>query len=232
MVRSDPIVLMAQQPSYLPWVGFLDRARLADVLVLQDDLKYTKQDWQNRNRIRTADGWRWLTIPVHANSASRICEVRPAHAGWAAAHKRVLENAYSRTQVPDRLAAIQEAIMEVQVESLAQINEHLLRLILRLTGVSIRIVRQSELRLSRAEQRTPTERLLALCRRLECNAYLSGPLGHTYIDLELWDKSRAELRWQSFTQTPYRQLFDGWVPGLSAVDMLMCAREPSTAWWH
>jgi hypothetical protein len=49
-------VLVAQQPGYLPFTGFFDKVRQADVLVLQDDLRYVKQEWQNRNRIRHDDG--------------------------------------------------------------------------------------------------------------------------------------------------------------------------------
>ncbi|NRB71787.1 MAG: WbqC family protein, partial [Xanthomonadales bacterium] len=52
------------QSNYIPWKGFFDALNMADEFIIYDVVQYTKQDWRNRNRILTADGPRWLTIPV------------------------------------------------------------------------------------------------------------------------------------------------------------------------
>src|ERR1700736_4809384 len=52
------------QPSYIPWRGFFDLVHRADVFVFYDDVQYDKHGWRNRNRIKTANGPQWLTIPV------------------------------------------------------------------------------------------------------------------------------------------------------------------------
>jgi hypothetical protein len=48
--------LVVLQPGYLPWLGFFDQLRRADVFVYYDDVQYDKHGWRNRNRIKTQDG--------------------------------------------------------------------------------------------------------------------------------------------------------------------------------
>jgi hypothetical protein len=60
------------QPQYLPWLGYLAKWAAADVFVFLDTVQYEKNGWQNRNRIRTADGAHWLTVPVHARLGTPI----------------------------------------------------------------------------------------------------------------------------------------------------------------
>ena len=52
------------QPSYIPWRGYFHSIQKADVFVFYDDVQYDKHGWRNRNRIKTADGARWLTVPL------------------------------------------------------------------------------------------------------------------------------------------------------------------------
>ena len=55
------------QPHYLPWLGYLAKWAAADLFVFLDTVQYEKSGYQNRNRIKTRDGPRWLTVPVHAH---------------------------------------------------------------------------------------------------------------------------------------------------------------------
>lgn len=52
------------QSNYLPWRGHFDLVRTCDAFVIGDNVQYMKQDWRNRNRIKTAKGVVWLTVPV------------------------------------------------------------------------------------------------------------------------------------------------------------------------
>ena len=85
------------QPQYLPWLGYLAKWAAADVFVFLDTVQYEKNGWQNRNRIRTADGAHWLTVPVHARLGTPIREVSvDTTQPWRARHLRAIEHAYAR----------------------------------------------------------------------------------------------------------------------------------------
>src|SRR5580692_10745983 len=61
-VASRTAVIL--QPSYLPWLGYLAQVQRCDVFVVYDDVQFDKHGWRNRNRIKTAQGLQWLTVPV------------------------------------------------------------------------------------------------------------------------------------------------------------------------
>ena len=61
--------LAIHQPQYMPWLGYLAKWAAADLFVFLDTVQYEKNGWQNRNRIKTRDGVRWLTVPVQIGRA-------------------------------------------------------------------------------------------------------------------------------------------------------------------
>src|SRR2546423_5574029 len=87
------------QPHYLPWLGYLAKRAAADVFVFLDTVQYEKNGWQNRNRIKTAAGPRWLTVPVHARLGTPIETVEvDAAQPWRERHLRAIEDAYARAR--------------------------------------------------------------------------------------------------------------------------------------
>ena len=63
-VADTSRTLVVLQPGYLPWLGFFDQMRRADVFAYYDDVQFNKHGWRNRNRIKTPAGPLWLTVPV------------------------------------------------------------------------------------------------------------------------------------------------------------------------
>ena len=76
------------QSNYIPWVGYFGLIRSVDEFVILDSVQFTKNDWRNRNRIRTANGAAWLTIPIKTAGrfAQKIAEAEVSDAGWARRH--------------------------------------------------------------------------------------------------------------------------------------------------
>ncbi len=85
------------QPSYLPWMGHFYWMSNCDVFIFLDDVQYTRQDWRNRNYIKTRQGKQLLTVPVHwyGNSYCPINEITIANEHqWAKKHLQALRMAY------------------------------------------------------------------------------------------------------------------------------------------
>ena len=68
-------VVAIHQPQYLPWLGYFDKLVQCDIFCLLDTVQYKKNEFQNRNRIKTAEGWQWLTVPVTYRFPQRINQV-------------------------------------------------------------------------------------------------------------------------------------------------------------
>src|SRR5258705_13660021 len=100
------------QPNYLPWRGYFHQIQKADVFVFYDDVQYDKHGWRNRNRIKTAQGTQWLTVPVSApGNVARglpINEVRIAGDYWPDKHLATLRQAYARAPHIERCMSVIE----------------------------------------------------------------------------------------------------------------------------
>jgi hypothetical protein len=110
------------QPHYLPWLGYLAKWAAADLLVFLDTVQYEKNGWQNRNRIRTAGGAHWLTVPVHAHLGTPITDVAvDTTQPWRARHLRAIEHAYARAAYLATHHASLCALLDVDWTQLARL---------------------------------------------------------------------------------------------------------------
>ena len=84
MTKSVAIV----QSCYIPWKGYFDLIASVDEFILYDDRQFTRRDWRNRNRIKTPQGTKWLTIPVETKGRyhQRIDDTVISDTAWASEH--------------------------------------------------------------------------------------------------------------------------------------------------
>ena len=80
--------LLITQSNYIPWKGYFDSISMCDEVVLYDDMQYTRRDWRNRNKIKTPQGLRWLSIPVVTKGRyhQKVCETRVTDSDCARTH--------------------------------------------------------------------------------------------------------------------------------------------------
>ena len=85
------------QPQYLPYTGFFHKIAHADIFVHLDNVQFQKNGLQNRNKIRTQQGWQWLTVPVAHHFGQLILDVQLDAGGtWPLKHWNALATNYSR----------------------------------------------------------------------------------------------------------------------------------------
>ncbi len=121
-------ILATHQPQYLPWLGFFDKLDRVDQFVLLDNVQFKKREWQNRNRINTATGWQWLTVPVRHCFRPPISEVQiDQSAPWARKHLRALEVNYGRAPHLQHYLPLLEEILLESWTHLSALNITLIR---------------------------------------------------------------------------------------------------------
>ncbi|HVA38728.1 MAG TPA: WbqC family protein [Candidatus Dormibacteraeota bacterium] len=213
--------LVVLQPSYLPWLGYLDQVARADVFVFYDDVQFDRHGWRNRNRIRTPGepGWSWLTIPVRLErDFPSILEVRiDPRMPWRRKHRRALELAYGRAGHLELLERYFGALFDGQEDRLAEVAMAGVRASAAAFGIETPVFRSSELGIG-GDRNT---RLLDLCRHFGATRYLSGAAARAYLDVELFTRNGIEVEWQEYAHPTYRQCFEPFVSHLSAVDALL-----------
>ncbi len=85
--------VVISQPMYFPWVGMFEQIRLADVYVHYGDVQFSKGSFTNRVQIKTAQGIKWLTVPLKDVSIGQVIdEVRiNASVDWRRQHMDILK---------------------------------------------------------------------------------------------------------------------------------------------
>ena len=117
------MIVAIHQPQYLPWLGYFDKMRRADMFCFLDNVQYKKNDWQNRNRLKTDQGWQWLTVPVCNRFPQKINEVKICHEGTRInKQKTSLITAYTKAPfLHDHLGFIEKTFLS-DTERLIEIN--------------------------------------------------------------------------------------------------------------
>src|SRR6476620_5131839 len=129
------------QSNYVPWKGYFDIISAVDEFILLDDVQFTKNDWRNRNLIKTPHGKKWITIPVSVRSLRQnINEVGVADQNWPVMHWSMIANSYRAAPYFLQYEChFQSLFLETKDPYLSQINCRFLCAILEILGVTTKI---------------------------------------------------------------------------------------------
>lgn len=214
------MTITIHQPEHLVWLGFLDKILKSDIFVVLDGVQFKKNNFQNRNRIRTADGWRWITVPVKGHSLStpikdiEISEV----SDWRRSYLDILKSSYKRADFFQPYYRTIEKILLKRHKLLADLNFELLMEFLNFFGIEKKVLKSSEMGLP--ETLKSSDLLIKICQDLSGDTYLAGAGAHEYIEEGKFSEAGIKLEFQEFQHPVYKQVFDPFVPGMSSVDLL------------
>ncbi|WP_230530748.1 WbqC family protein [Microvirga roseola] len=215
------------QSNYIPWRGYFDLLRSVDHVVLLECVQYTRRDWRNRNRIKTANGPLWLTIPVEVKGryGQAIDETLIANAEWVEGHIRSIQLAYQRAAYFDAVSPWLFSLLRSAADDplLTKVNEHLIRGLCRSLDIATPIARCTDI-LERDASRAmnATDRLLKICLETGATQYVSGPAARSYLDVSIFERNGIEVCWMDYSGYPeYPQLWGAFEPSLSIVDLLL-----------
>jgi hypothetical protein len=212
------------QPQYLPWLGYFDKMDQVDCFVLLDDVQFKKNEWQNRNRIKTAAGWQWLTVPVLHRFPQRIREVRINQTDpWSRKHLQALVSNYASAPFFDLHRPFFEEIYAREWTLLLDLNLATIAYLAEALGIRTKVVTASSLPVPADME--ATERLIAICQAVGATTYLSGVGGRGYLDLARFEETGIRVLFQAFQTRPYPQCFGAFVPDLSIVDLMFNCNE-------
>lgn len=209
------------QPGYLPWLGLLEQMSKVDVFVFLDDVQYTKNDWRNRNRIKTKDGCQWLTVPVFHRFGQTIREARVNNsAPWARKHLEALRTWYGKSRYYASYFSGLAGILEKPHDLLVDLDVELTLWLRKQLGLTTQCVRASELKVRRDDRQL---KLIEICKAVDCNSFYEGQSGRDYIDPALFEREGITLEFQQYVHPYYFQLWpseQGFISHLSVVDLL------------
>jgi len=215
-----PKTVAIVQSFYIPWKGYFDLINSADELILFDDMQYARRFWNNRNKIKTARGVIWLSIPVQVKGKFHqaikdtcICDPQWKHKHWETIKRSYAKAAYFK-QYQD---LFQSLYLGCEESFLSRINYRFLAAICELLGISTRISWSMEYNLAPGK----TARLVDLCRQAGADIYVTGPTAKSYLQEELFRQAGIGLKYMDYSGYPvYNQLYAPFVHEVSIIDLI------------
>ena len=209
------------QSCYVPWKGYFDLIRQSDHFIILDDVQYSRGTWRNRNRVKTANGLKWVTIPLrHANTfPALIKDMRIEGDTWNASHYSLIEQAYSASPGwPELRAWLRDVHLQTRSEVLSEVNERLTRSLCAFLGIATPIT-QSTLYDIRTDN--ATQRVVDLCRAVGATTYVSGPAARDYIEEERFRAAGIALEYFDYSgYVEYPQPHGPFVHEVSILDAI------------
>jgi hypothetical protein len=207
------------QSNYLPWKGYFDIIRRADLVVFYDDVQFTKNDWRNRNRIKTRSGLLWLTVPVGADISRRICDVAIDDERWQRRHHRTLVQEYGKAPCFELVRPLlDEGLLGRRWTNLSELNQWFIRAICeRYLALAPRWLDSRAFSLAGSG----SDRLLQLVAATGAARYVSGPAGQAYIDQATFAARGIAVEWMDYSRYPeYPQFHPPFEHAVSILDLL------------
>ena len=210
------------QPSYIPWRGYFDQIRRADLFIFYDDVQYDKHGWRNRNQIKTAQGKQWLTIPVHSAGVTQGIPIKDVKIDqgkpWAKNHLKALTISYNKAPCFKKYLPLLESFYDRRDEFIADFTiETTMALTRELGNNHTRFMRSSELDGIDGQK---TDRLIQILKRVGATHYISGPSAQDYIEAEKFAAANITLEYIQYDYPEYPQLYSPYDPFVSVLDLL------------
>lgn len=221
--------LVVLQSNYIPWKGYFDLIHDADEFIFYDDLQFTKNDWRNRNKIKTAQGTRWISIPVGTSANRLICDVVLEDPQWQRSHWDSLLQQYKKTPYFKLYRSLFEEIyLNKQWTNLSELNQYLIKKISRdVLQIKTQFKDSREFKLAGQK----LERLLDLITQSKATQYISGPAAKEYIEPQKFEAIGVELVWKDYSNYPeYPQEHPPFEHGVSILDLIFNV-GPDAPWY-
>ncbi|MGD6808900.1 MAG: WbqC family protein [Candidatus Bathyarchaeia archaeon] len=223
IVCDSTLIVSGHQPNYLPWLGFFDKMQTSDLFIIEDDVQFERQGFTSRNKIKTIDGVRWLSVPIkHAMLPMKIKDVEISNEGepaWASRHWLTLKHSYCKAPFWRDYCSFFEDTYAHKWVKLIDLNMHLIRGIMSFLDIKTPLVKGSTLGVSGHKN----ELVLAQCKAVGADTQLAGIGGKCYINPERFEEEGIKLCFQNFHHPYYPQLHGDFASNLSVVDFLFCS---------
>ena len=222
-----PAILTAHQPAYLPWLGLLHKIAISDTYVFLDSVQFEKNSFTNRNKIKSANGAVWLTVPVklkgHFQKAIKEIEIDNTQ-NWKEAHFKSIYLNYKKSPYFSKYADFFEDIYKKDWQYLADLTDCMLKWFLKELGIKVVYYKASE----QGFESHKSDLTLEMCQKLKADFYVFGALGKDYAKEDDFSQKGIKIYFQDYKHPQYPQLYNGFLPYMSAIDLLFnCGGEKS-----
>ena len=212
------MLAVIMQPTYLPWIGYFDLLDRADIFILLDNVQLEKQSWQQRNRIKTSGGWRWLSAHIVQKFPQNLDETLiNSSQNWIGKHSKTIEQSYCRAEYWEEYGPSFLDMYSHPYEYLLDLNIAIICWLAEQLEIGTKMVRASSIPVSGGR----VDRLINICNYIGADFYLSPPGSAAYIEEDnRFSTEDIKLEYQQYEHPIYKQLYGEFISHMAAIDLL------------
>lgn len=214
------------QPNLFPWSGYFHKIIQSDVFVFLDNVDIeinTSKAITTRCKIKTANGEQWLTIPYKKGETKTIKQLFYMDNNWREKTLRTITMSYSKTPFFRKVLPLVEEIVFFPSNNIAKYNINaILRICDYLKINNCEFITASDIEIESVDR---NGRIIEICKKCNATQYFSGRGGKNYHDESVFFEEGISIVYTNYVQTPYKQLYGGYIPGLSVLDTLFNKNE-------
>jgi hypothetical protein len=215
------------QSNYLPWKGYFDLMAHVDEFIFYDEVQYTTGDWRNRNRIKTPQGLKWLTVPVkyHFEQRPSIASIDIDGERWREQHWKTIQYNYARALHAACASDLLERFYLGRAPArLSELNRASITAIASFLGIRTRLSDSIDYPSPKGD---PTRRLIDICAQAGATHYVSGPSARAYLREAAFHERGLAVEWFDYDgYPPYPQLWGDFEHRVSVIDLLFnCGQQ-------
>tara|TARA_Y100000294_G_scaffold177007_1_gene201034 strand:- start:1406 stop:2068 length:663 start_codon:yes stop_codon:yes gene_type:complete len=208
------------QPDFMPWLGFFEKLKKSDVYVVLDDVQFSKRDWQNRDKIKTSQGIKWLTVPVKTKKSfyQQIGDVEiDSSLNWKSKHLKTIQHSYAQSKYFEKHFVNLSKFYSNYYKKLIDFNLGLIKYI----SLELRIEKKKIIKSSFLNIKSKgSQKIFDICKSLGSKYYITGEPSRDYLDCENFKKNNIFIEWYKPNYIKYSQLHGEFVSDLSSIDYL------------
>lgn len=221
-LKFDTITII--QPLFIPWLGFFDMMDKSDLFVILDNVQFSRQSWQQRNRIKTATGLSWLTIPIQHQFGDLVTQINIDYSDiWIKKHLSALYDSYKHAPYFEEIYTLLEWHYQRRPQFIVDFTSNLIKDIAKYLKIKTKIVHSRDLPI---EKNNAQEYLIDVCNFFGATNYLNGPTGKKLYSPNEFLKHNVKLVFHDYHHPTYPQQHGDFVSHVSVIDLLFnCGSE-------
>lgn len=224
--------VVISQPMFFPWIGFFEQIKLCDIYVHYNDVQYSKGSFANRVQVKSAQGSKWLTVPLknlHLGQPIDQVEINN-QIDWRTNHFDLLKRCYKTAPYYSEMLKLVETVYGNDWELLDDLSQTTLIKVCEYFGFfeDKKFTSIKDLIVGGAS----SERVLATTIKVKADTYITGHGASNYLDHSIFENAGVSVKYMDYQKTPYPQLYGEFTPYVSILDLIANVGKDGVNWIH
>ena len=206
------------QPYFMPYIGYWQLMAAVDTYVVYDDVNYIKGGWVARNNILLNGQKHMFTITLNGASPNKLFNEITIKDDFKK-FSRLIESAYRKAPYYAEVSALLNKIYNYGDKSLGAFMMNSFQVVLDYLEIDTKLILSSTI--EKDNSLRGKDKVKHICHLLGADTYYNAIGGQELYDKNDFRVDGINLQFVQTNLTPYAQLGNEFVPGLSLIDVLM-----------